>query len=356
MGKKLFLSVKLCIFVIKYTFLMNFFDKNISLLPYNTFGVSFCAKFFATFSTNCQLLDLINECKAAKCEWWVLGGGSNILFTTKYQGAVIHPISTNIEQNGELTIADAGVEWDDFVEWAVQNGLSGVENLSYIPGSVGACPVQNIGAYGAQVSDVIKWVEYLDTDTMEFKTIEGTSCEFGYRESIFKGSLRGRAIITRVAFGLKSDFDAAEAKLDYGDVRSVVEAMEGGATLRNIREAVTSIRKSKLPEPSEIGNAGSFFKNPVVNAEKFEELRSKYPDIPSYSAPDGVKIPAGWLIDRAGFKGYREGAVGVHEKQALVLVNYGGGTAEEILGLATKIITTIEERYGVTISMEVNIL
>ncbi len=335
---------------------MTFFNKNFSLVKLNTFGIDFTAKLFATFSTKSELLKLISHCKEKNLEWWVLGGGSNILFTGAFSGVVIHPNSTKIEQIEELSIADAGTPWDYFVEWAVEHDLYGAENLSYIPGSVGACPVQNIGAYGAQVADIIEWVEYLDTEDMEFKQIMGNQCKFGYRESIFKQELKSKAIITRVAFRLKTGFTVNDAKLDYGDVRSIVEAMEGGVTLRNIRETVTSIRKSKLPEPTEIGNAGSFFKNPVVSLEKFEELQQKYPDIPSYSADSGVKIPAGWLIDRAGFKGYREGNVGVHQKQALVLVNYGEGTAKEILALASKIIGAIEELYGVSVTMEVNVL
>lgn len=335
---------------------MTFLSSNIDLLPYNTFGVAVEAHFFASFSTIEELRNIVGECKDRALEWYVLGGGSNILFTGNFRGVLIHPLSDKITAQGNLIIAEAGVEWDYFVKWCTSNGYCGVENLAYIPGTVGASPVQNIGAYGAQVSDTIEWVEYLDTEDMTLKRVKNSDCSFGYRDSIFKGELKGRAIITCVAYRLNQNFTAQCAKLDYGDLRSRVESMEGGITLENIRQAVTAIRREKLPEPSEIGSAGSFFKNPVIPIEQFNSLQLVYSDIPSYTAEGGIKVPAGWLIDRAGFKGYREGAVGVHPRQALVLVNYGGGTADEILSLADKIITTVAEKYNITISMEVNVL
>ncbi len=336
---------------------MKILSQNIDLMPYNTFKVACKALFFAEFSSVEELKNAVNFARNENLPWYVIGGGSNVLFASDFRGLIIHPTSQKIEEGEEnIVIAESGVEWDDFVEWSVENGYHGLENLSYIPGSVGASPVQNIGAYGSQAADSIEWVEYLDTQSMTIERIENKACGFGYRDSIFKRELKGRAIITRVAYRLTKNFNKDMAKLDYGDLRSMVENMEGGATLRNIRAAVTAIRKSKLPEPSEIGNAGSFFKNPVVSHEKFEQLKSIYPNIPSYDAEGGVKIPAGWLIDQAGFKGHRDGNVGVHAKQALVLVNYGGGTAKEILALADKIIKTIEEKYGVTIAMEVNVV
>lgn len=336
---------------------MTFLTSNIDLLPYNTFQVYATARFFANFSSVENLRNIITECKERALNWKILGGGSNILFSDTFCGVIIHPTGTNITESSDgLIIAESGVVWDDFIHHTIQKGYSGIENLSYIPGTVGASPVQNIGAYGAQAADAIEWVEYFNTEDMTLHIIKNTDCNFGYRESIFKRELKDRAIITRVAYRLSKNFNAESAKLDYGDLRTKVENMEGGATPQNIRTAVTEIRKSKLPEPSEVGNAGSFFKNPVVSQEKFDSLKEEYPEIPSYPAPSGVKIPAGWMIDKAGFKGYKEGSVGVHPKQALVLVNYGGGTAQDILDLAAKIIKTIEEKFSVTISMEVNII
>lgn len=336
---------------------MTFLTSNIDLLPYNTFQVCATAHFFANFSSIENLRAIITECKERALNWYVLGGGSNILFTDSFEGVIIHPTGKDIEiDSSGLIIAQSGVIWDDFIEWTIEHGYCGIENLSYIPGTVGASPVQNIGAYGSQAADAIEWVEYFDTESMTLCTISNSDCEFGYRESIFKGSLKDRVIITRVAYRLSKDFTPQSAKLDYGDLRSKVETMQGGISPINIRTAVTEIRRSKLPEPDEVGNAGSFFKNPIVTTQKFEELQRQYPEIPSYPAPDGVKLPAGWLIDKAGFKGHREGFIGVHPKQALVLVNYGGGTAHDILSLAEKIIAKVQKDFGVEISMEVNIL
>ncbi len=336
---------------------MSLFNQNVSLLPYNSFSLEVNTPLFASYSNNNELIEIIKECKAKELPFFVLGGGCNIIFTGCFKGVIIHPISNQISMTDNLVIAEAGVEWDTFVEWCVERGLSGLENLSYIPGSVGASPVQNIGAYGAEAANTIEWVEYLDTQTMEFKQISNQACEFGYRESIFKQSLRGRAVITRVAFRLNPDFDPNRAKLDYSDLRTMVESMEGGITLRNIREAVTAIRKSKLPEPKELGNAGSFFKNPGILIEQFEALKLQYPNIPSYPVDSTtIKVPAGWLIDTAGWKGYRDGSVGVHTKQALVLVNYGGATSSDILELAGRIVADVEQKFGITISLEVNVL
>lgn len=336
---------------------MDSLQQNISLRPYNTFAIDATAPLFATFSDSVELLAIVKECKSRELPFYVLGGGSNIIFTGNFKGLIIHPISENVTVEGDLVIAEAGLEWDKLVGWCVERNLAGLENLSYIPGTVGASPVQNIGAYGAEAGSMIEWVEFLNCDTLELQQIEGSLCEFGYRESIFKKSLRGKAIITRVAYRLNPNFTPSEAKLNYGDLSSLVESMSGGAELKNIRAAVTTIRKTKLPEPSELGNAGSFFKNPIVTLAKFEALKESYPNIPSYVVDsDSVKIPAGWLIDTAQWRGFRDGAVGVHTNQALVLVNYGGATANDILDLASRIIDDIALKFGITISMEVNVL
>ena len=249
--------------------------------------------------------------------------------------------------------ADAGVEWDDLVEWAVGRGLWGIENLSLIPGKAGAAPVQNIGAYGCEAKDAIRRVEMYCVETGAMLTLDAAHCGFGYRESVFKHDLKGRAIITAVEIAL---MHTPRPRLGYGDVEREVEA-RGGATLRNIREAICAIRRAKLPDPAVLGNAGSFFKNPVVGAAAAERLLAEYPDMPHYPAPEGrVKLAAGWLIDRAGMKGSRKGAVGVHERQALVLVNHGGATGGEVIAFAHEVQERVREKFGIEIDTEVNIL
>lgn len=335
---------------------MAIFSTQTPLGTYNTFGIEATAAYFATWHDTASLIDIVGKCRERGLEFRILGGGSNTILTGDFCGVIIHPVSSKISIEGDLVIGEAGVEWDALVGWCVERALAGLENLSYIPGTVGASPVQNIGAYGAEAGDSIEWVEYLDINTMQIKQIAGCECQFGYRESIFKKELKNRAVVTRVAYRICGEFDPASAQLDYGDLRTKVEAMPGGITLKNIRSAVTEIRRSKLPDPEEIGNAGSFFKNPVVSTAKFEELRSKHPDIASYPAEGGVKIPAAWMIERAGWKGFRDGQVGVHDRQALVIVNYGGATATDILMLARRIQSDVKIKYGVEISMEVGVL
>ena len=291
--------------------------------------------------------------------WMVLAGGNNILFTQDYDGLLLVPRDTAIRVVGEdpeavYVQAGAGTEWDDLVEWAVSRGLWGLENLSLIPGKVGAAPVQNIGAYGAEACDTIVDVEMFCPETMNMLTLAAAHCAFGYRESIFKHSLKGRIVITGVKFRLSK---APQPNIAYGDLQREVEA-RGGATLRNIRDAVCAIRRSKLPDTAVLGNAGSFFKNPVVELTTAEKLLEKYPDMPVYPAADGQcrKLAAGWLIDRAGMKGHTEGRVGVHDRQALVLVNRGGATGSEVMELARKVQQRVGEMFGVEIETEVNIV
>lgn len=292
-------------------------------------------------------------------QWMVMGGGNNILFTEDYRGVIVVPRGCAIAVEGEdpesvYVRAEAGVEWDDLVAWAVDRGLWGVENLSLIPGKVGAAPVQNIGAYGAEAKDTISDVRMFCPETCNFLTLSAEHCAFGYRESVFKHSLRGRAVITSVRFRLSK---TPRPNVGYGDLLRETEA-RGGATLRNIRDAVCSIRRSKLPDTAETGNAGSFFKNPVVDRAVADALLLRWPDMPVYpAAAEGrAKLAAGWLIDRAGMKGYREGRVGVHDRQALVLVNTGGATGGEVMALARKVQRTVREKFGIEIETEVNIL
>ena len=291
--------------------------------------------------------------------WMVLAGGNNVLFTCDYDGLLLTPVSQKIEvteDDGERVRVrvDAGVEWDDLVEWAVRRGLWGIENLSLIPGKAGAAPVQNIGAYGCEAKESIAAVRTFCPETRNTLVMDAAHCGFGYRESVFKHQLKGRAIITAVTLRLSR---TPRPRLGYGDLARETEA-RGGATLHNIREAVCAIRRSKLPDPAVAGNAGSFFKNPVVAEHVAAALRMQNPDMPLYPAaePGTAKLAAGWLIDRAGLKGYAEGPVGVHDRQALVLVNRGGATGAEVLAFARMVQQRVEERFGIRIDTEVNIV
>ena len=328
----------------------------ISLRTRNSFGVDQQAARLVEFETPEELRTFFAAGIPEK--WIVLAGGNNILFTGDYEGVLLTPVARQIallsDDSEEVRVrVDAGVEWDDLVEWAVQRGLWGIENLSLIPGKAGAAPVQNIGAYGCEAKDAIRRVEMYCVETGAMLTLDAAHCGFGYRESVFKHDLKGRVIITAVEIALSH---TPRPRLGYGDVEREVEA-RGGVTLRNIREAICSIRRAKLPDPAVLGNAGSFFKNPVVEASVAENLLKTYPEMPHYPAPEGrVKLAAGWLIDRAGMKGRREGAVGVHERQALVLVNHGGATGGEVIAFAHKVQETVREKFGIEIDTEVNIL
>ena len=328
----------------------------ISLRTRNSFGVDQQAARLVEFETPEDLRTLFAAGIPEK--WTVLAGGNNILFTRDYDGVLLTPVARGItllsDDGDEVRVrADAGVEWDDLVEWAVGRGLWGIENLSLIPGKAGAAPVQNIGAYGCEAKDAIRRVEMYCVETGAMLTLDAAHCGFGYRESVFKHDLKGRVIITAVEIALTH---TPRPRLGYGDVEREVEA-RGGATLRNIREAICAIRRAKLPDPAVLGNAGSFFKNPVVEAPVAERLLAEYPDMPHYAAPEGrVKLAAGWLIDRAGMKGYREGSVGVHERQALVLVNHGGATGGEVIAFARTVQAKVREKFGIEIDTEVNIL
>ncbi len=341
---------------------MTNFSDNFPLGDRNTFGLDATARYWAEFRTTGELRDIILACRERHLPWYVLSGGSNLILTGNFPGVVIHPAAAGIAlPEATLVRAEAAVVWDELVAWTVERGLGGLENLSLIPGLAGAAPVQNIGAYGAEAKDTIETVEYFDTETLDTVRIKGTDCAFGYRDSIFKGALKGRAIVTAVEFRLVPE-DAIGGgeytyNIGYGDLHDRVEAL-GGPTLDHIRRAVIAIREAKLPDPAVTGNAGSFFKNPVIPAAQAERLREAYPEMPGYPSADGetVKVPAAWLIDRAGWKGFRCGTVGVHPKQALVLINLGGATAQEILNLARRIIADVERKFGIALSMEVNVL
>lgn len=332
--------------------------NNISLANRNSFGVVESAKVVVEFESADDLKEYFLEQKPQK--WYVLGAGNNTLFTCSYDGVLFTPISSALTVlrddgvNVDVRV-EAAHDWDEFVAWSVSEGLWGVENLSAIPSSVGAAPVQNIGAYGAEAKDSITVVEYFDTQSMEVVRLKNEECRFAYRESIFKQELKGVAIILAVEFRLSR---VQSPNLGYGDVIKEVDA-RGGATLTNIRESICAIRASKLPDPKVLGNAGSFFKNPIVERAVAEQLLKEYPDMPHYPVAGDdakVKLAAGWLIDKSGLKGYRDGCVGVHDRQALVLVNHGGATGKDVMRLAGYVCQSVKEHFGVEISPEVNIL
>ena len=330
--------------------------ENADLSDRNSFHVRQRAARLLEFDRADELSELFSRYRPE--QWTVLSGGNNILFTRDYDGMLITPCNRSFRVVAEdaqslMVKVDAGVEWDDFVAWCVERGLWGAENLSLIPGKVGAAPVQNIGAYGAEAKDVIANVEMYFPEQDNFATLAAEHCAFGYRDSVFKHTLRGRVIITAVEFRLSK---TAHPNIGYGDVMREVEA-RGGATLRNIREAVCAIRRAKLPDTATTGNAGSFFKNPIVDMAVAERLKAQYPDMPLYAVADGTKakLAAGWLIDRAGMKGYTEGSVGVHARQALVLINTGGATGDEVMALAHKVQSRVREMFGIEIDTEVNI-
>ena len=335
------------------------FKKNFSLKNHNTFGIEAHAKSFFEFTELNDLTDFLNmEPNWENEPVLILGGGSNLLFLNDYQGLVIHANvpgikKVNEDQNQVWLEAGAGVNWDELVEYSVFYGWGGMENLSLIPGKVGATAVQNIGAYGVEVQNLIETVNGFDLKNMSEYSISAHDCQFAYRDSIFKQKLKNRFIVTSVVFKLDK---FPEYNLGYGDLKKEAEKF-GSINVRNIRKAVIGIRESKLPEPKILGNAGSFFKNPVVGNDTAGQLKLKYDHLPVYASTDGKsKLAAGWLIDQCGWKGYRDGDAGVHEKQALVLVNYGNATGRQIFGLSEKIKQSVFEKFGVELEREVNVI
>lgn len=333
------------------------FLEDFSLKHNNTFGFDVKAKFCFAFTELADLHTFLHSNQSWKEEkLLILGQGSNILFTGDFDGLVIQPQVPGIfiikEDRQNVWIeAGAGENWDDLVQFAVDYGFGGIENLSLIPGNVGAAPVQNIGAYGQEAGNVIEKVKGFDLQTGENVEFSTTECEFGYRSSIFKSRLKNRIIITSVVFKLEK---FPEFILGYGDVEKRASE-KGEICLATIREAIVEIRRSKLPDVTELGNAGSFFKNPVVLVEVAQNLKQKYTSLPVYPATaETSKMAAGWLIEQAGWKGFRDGDAGVHEKQALVLVNYGNATGKEIFDLSEKIKQSVFEKFDVELEREVN--
>ena len=335
------------------------FEEYFSLKKYNTFGIDSKARYFFDFTEEEDLPIFLSSFEQWKSlPILLLGGGSNMLFVQDFDGLVIHCNVPGIKEikedrNHVWLEVGAGEDWDEFVSYCVSNEFYGLENLSLIPGNVGSAPVQNIGAYGVEVMDFVDVVKGFDLQTFQKYEIPAAECGFAYRDSIFKHQWKNRLVVTSVIFRLDK---FANYKLNYGALKDEVES-RGGESLRNVRDAVIAIRQSKLPETVQLGNAGSFFKNPVVSNEQVEKLKSEFPEIPVYPT-DGEKskLAAGWLIEKCGWKGSREGDAGVHEKQALVLVNYGGATGTQIHQLAEKIRQSVFNKFEVVLEPEVNVI
>jgi UDP-N-acetylmuramate dehydrogenase len=333
--------------------------QNISLKGYNTFGIDKNAKYFSVAKTMDELRELLVWAKAEAIEVFILGGGSNILLTQDLNLLVIKNELTGIQvisENEETILLEvgAGVIWHDLVNYSIEHNWGGFENLSLIPGTVGASPMQNIGAYGVEIKEVFESLTALDRVDLSVQIFDAKACKFGYRESAFKHELKNKLVICSVTFRLQKK---PEFKISYGAIQeTLAERGIKELSLKVISDAVISIRKSKLPDPKVIGNAGSFFKNPTISCAEYGKLKEKYPSIPGYENELGVKVPAAWLIEHTGWKGKRIGEVGVHQNQPLVLVNYGSGEGEEIVKLSKAIQQSIAEKFGIELSLEVNFL
>ncbi|WP_298895826.1 UDP-N-acetylmuramate dehydrogenase [uncultured Psychroserpens sp.] len=334
-------------------------QHNISLKPYNTFGIDVKAKQFVSVSSIEELKDIYSS--SAYPQKFILGGGSNMLLTKDIDALVIH---LNLKGKQIISQSDnkvlvqslAGENWHEFVLWTLENDFGGLENLSLIPGNVGTSPIQNIGAYGVELKDVFHSCSALNLETLEIETFTKDSCEFDYRNSIFKQHAKGKYIITSVMFNLSVKEHTLHT--NYGAITSELQAMMvTEPTIQDVSKAVIAIRESKLPNPKEIGNSGSFFKNPIISKSEFLKFKKNFPDAPHYIVSDEeVKVPAGWLIEHAGFKGKTFDNYGVHKKQALVLVNYGGANGNDILKLSQLIQETVARIFDINIEAEVNII
>jgi len=333
-------------------------QENISLLPYNTFGIETYARWMAFPESTGEIMELL-DCD--RPEWkpkFVLGGGSNVLFTGNYSGLIVHPMIKGIgitkEKNSTVWVrAGCGENWDSFVAWCVANDLGGLENLSNIPGNIGASPVQNIGAYGVEAKDSIDRVELVMLADRKQRNLPARLCRFNYRDSIFKNELKNSCVITHVTFRLTREH---VLKTHYPDLEKELDNYPE-TTIQWIREAIISIRRRKLPDPAEKGNAGSFFKNPVVSVQRAQALKQSYPAIPVYGCGENkAKLSAAWLIEQSHWKGKRTGNVGTHKNQPLVIVNHGGATGTEIVDFSRKIQRSVQNHFGILLETEVNIL
>lgn len=336
-------------------------QQNISLKPYNTFGIDVIARYFAAFQSVEQLQEILDHSPllTTDCQL-ILGGGSNILFTQDFDGIVLKNEIGGIEVIWEdedhiYVRAGGGVNWHQFVLFCIKNNYAGVENLSLIPGSVGASPMQNIGAYGVEIKDVFHQLDAWHIYDKTICTFSLQDCAFGYRDSVFKHQYKNQFVLLNVTYRLRKK---PIFHITYGAVQQELERMGvEQLSIQAISQAVINIRTSKLPDPKQIGNAGSFFKNPTIFRHEFDELKQAYPNIPSYPVNDGyIKVPAGWLIEQCGWKGYRKGDAGCYTKQALVLVNYGHATGKEIYQLSEEIIQSVKQKFNIDLEREVNII
>ncbi len=332
--------------------------ENLSLRGFNTFGIDAKARYYLSFHNTIDIQRFINTRLYNDYPWLILGGGSNILFTSDFPGLVIHPLLKGykiISESGKEVMIEVscGEVWDDFVRYCADKSYYGIENLSLIPGFVGASPIQNIGAYGAEVSEVIEVVKGIDIETAKLIEFRGDECRFGYRDSIFKRDLKNKFLITSVVFRLLKD---APLKMEYGNLKEEVLKL-GDISIQNVRQAVIRIRNSKLPDPAVAGNAGSFFKNPIISSELHLKIKNRFPEVPSFGVSDGYqKIPAGWLIEKCGWKGKISGNTGVHDKQALILINRGNASGKEIFDFSEDIMQSVYSNFGILLEREVNII
>lgn len=338
---------------------MNAILQNQSLKAYNTFGIDAKAAYFATFHSIEELLEITSSDTFNHHNLLTLGGGSNILFTKDFEGLVLHNLlkgitTKQISEHLFHVTAAAGEVWHELVMFAISNNLGGIENLSLIPGFVGAVPMQNIGAYGVEIKDVFVSLNALEIASGKIVTFSKEECAFGYRESFFKRAGKGKYIILDVTFELSTRH---ELRTEYGAIEQELLKMNLKPSIRNISDAVCNIRRSKLPDPKELGNAGSFFKNPCISLNHYNYLKQTYPDLPYYPTASGeVKTAAGYLIEKCGLKGHRKDDAGVHTRQALVIVNYGKATGSQLFDLSCTIIDKVKETFGIELEREVNII
>lgn len=333
--------------------------ENYSLKDFNTFHIDVKAEKFIEIESSAELLEFVKNFETNSKKILVLGGGSNILFTKDFDGIILHPTFRNLQKISEddksvIIEVDAGMNWDDLVKYAVENNFGGIENLALIPGTVGAAPIQNIGAYEQELKDTLVQVDYFDLSEKKLKILNDAQCKFGYRDSIFKNELKNKFIITNVTLRLKKN---PEPNVNYGNVKNeLIKSGITNPTIADVSNIIRKIRTEKLPDPAKIGNAGSFFKNPFVDEVTFEKIKNEFLDVPSFKQEGKIKIPAAWLIEKSGLKGFRKENVGTYPYQPLVIVNYGAATGKEILDFAMLISQTVKNKFNIELEPEVNII
>ena len=329
--------------------------KNYNLKTHNTFGIDAKCSRFLEYESVAEAQEVAKILRESSIPYIIIGGGSNLLLTKDYEGIVVHSACKGVERRGNSLICGSGEVWDDIVAKSIAMQLYGAENLSLIPGDVGASAVQNIGAYGSEVKDLIRKITAVEISTGAVREFNHTECEYGYRQSRFKHEWKNRFLIISVEYELSEAF---QPRLDYGNIRAELERRNiTEPTAQQLRDTIIDIRNAKLPDPKVMGNAGSFFMNPIVSREKYEQLAEQYVGMPHYEIDaDNIKIPAGWMIDQCGWKGKSLGRAGVHDKQALVLVNRGGATGAEIVALCEAIQKDVKAKFDIDIHPEVNII